>query len=122
MKLIIIILSIVLLLVIITIIFPKKMFKEGFKSESRDNMLFTAYNTKFVCSKWLDYLPKHMRLSRTGNPMYTSHVPPKEGPCYQVKCPLTIVDDITPSNPELIDHYDTIRYGTNNSNLTCWQC
>lgn len=95
---------------------------EHFKSESSDNMLYTAYNTTFVCSKWLDQLPKYMRLSRSGNPMYTSHTPPKEGNCWQVTCPPSIKDDITPSPAELDGRFDYTIYDDRHPKLTCWMC
>lgn len=90
--------------------------------ETDENMLFTAYNNKLnkmVCSKWMDFLPKHMRLNKGGGVMYTSNFPPSETLCHTVDCPSSIVDDITPNNWELIDHYNQ---KPGRSNLTCWTC
>ena len=72
-----IIISLILLLLIVTVYLNTNGYnsnKEGFHSD----FLFTAYNQKMVCSKWLDNLPKHMRISHSGSPMYTSHFPPSD--------------------------------------------
>lgn len=115
-----VIIGLIIVLVFIYITYYKNNNLEQFQTD--ENMLFTAYKDKLdgvVCSKWMDFLPKHMRINESGGVMYTSNFPPSETLCHTIKCPSSIVDDITPNNYELIDHYDS---KPNNNNLTCWSC
>lgn len=89
---------------------------ENFNNTKFDDLMFTDYKKDFTCSKWLDNLPKHVRLNNSGGIMYISHKPPYEcHNCRIIRCPTLIKDDITPN---FIDHYNP-QY--KNHNMTCWQ-
>jgi hypothetical protein len=89
------------------------------KSYERPDLLLTDYYKRFVPSKTLDNLPKHMRIHHSGNPMYTSNKPPTlQENCQKIDCPPLVEDDITPNK---FDHYDPFPQKSN-SNLTCWGC
>ena len=100
---------IIFIFLLFLLYFLKNRSLEYFDSDDYDDLLFTDYTKKFMSSKYLDHLPKHMRLNKTGGLMYISNSIPSEGGCYPVKCPPLVKDDLTPGC-------------YNNQNLTCWKC
>jgi hypothetical protein len=124
---------ITIIIILFVILFVMYLYQNNYlnylEQFTSDNMLFTDYAYKnklngMVCSKWLDYMPKHVQINSTGNINYPmSRTPPnKFNPnCRIIDCPPLVTDDITPFYPEQMDHLRPLKW-VNQKNLTCWSC